>query len=79
MQIQLTSEITEPYTTMSVISGLFYTSYSPVVSQDAAILARIFHGTRIGKYYCKNMKHRINNIMYVCRLCPLTLSYSYNP
>ena len=25
----------------SVISGLFYTSYSPVVSQDAAILARI--------------------------------------
>ena len=41
MQIQLTSEITWPYSTTSVISGLFYTSYSPVVSQDAAILARI--------------------------------------
>ena len=25
MQTQLTSEITEPYSTMSVISGLFYT------------------------------------------------------
>ena len=25
MQIQLTSEITEPYSTTSVISGLFYT------------------------------------------------------
>ena len=35
------SEITWPYSTTSVISGLFYTSYSPVVSQDAAILARI--------------------------------------
>ena len=21
----------------------------------------IFHGTRTGKYYCKNMKYRINN------------------
>ena len=31
----------EPYSTTSVISGLFYTSYSPVVSQDAAILAPI--------------------------------------
>ena len=41
MQIQLTSEIPWPYSTTSVISGLFYTSYSPVVSQDAAILARI--------------------------------------
>ena len=41
VQIQLTSEITWPYSTTSVISGLFYTSYSPVVSQDAAILARI--------------------------------------
>ena len=41
MQIQLTSEITWPYSTTSVISGLFYTSYSPVVSQDASILARI--------------------------------------
>ena len=41
MQIQLTSEITWPYSTTSVISGLFYTSYSPVVSQDAAILAQI--------------------------------------
>ena len=41
MQIQLTSEITWPYSTTSVISGLFYTSYSPVVSQDAAIAARI--------------------------------------
>ena len=41
MQIQLTSEITWPCSTTSVISGLFYTSYSPVVSQDAAILARI--------------------------------------
>ena len=39
MQIHLTSEITWPYSTTSVISGLFYTSYSPVVSQDAAILA----------------------------------------
>ena len=39
--IQLTSEITWPYSTTSVISGLFYTSYSPVVSQDASILARI--------------------------------------
>ena len=28
MQIQLTSEITLPYSTTSVISGLFYTSYS---------------------------------------------------
>ena len=28
MQIQLTSEITYPYSTTSVISGLFYTSYS---------------------------------------------------
>ena len=28
MQIQLTSEITKPYSTTSVISGLFYTSYS---------------------------------------------------
>ena len=28
MQIQLTSEITEPYSTTSVINGLFYTSYS---------------------------------------------------
>ena len=27
MQIQLSSEITTPYSTMSVISGLFYTSY----------------------------------------------------
>ena len=27
MQIQLTREITEPYSTTSVISGLFYTSY----------------------------------------------------
>ena len=35
------SEITWPYSTTSVISGLFYTSYSPVVSQDASILARI--------------------------------------
>ena len=34
-KIQLTSEITWPYSTTSVISGLFYTSYSPVVSQDA--------------------------------------------
>ena len=41
MQIQLTSEITWPYSMTSVISGLFYTSYSPVVSQDAAIPARI--------------------------------------
>ena len=41
VQIQLTSEITWPYSTTSVISGLFYTSYSPVVSQDASILARI--------------------------------------
>ena len=32
VQIQLTSEITGPYSTTSVISGLFYTSYSPVVS-----------------------------------------------
>ena len=24
----------------------------------------IFHGTRIGKYYCKNMKYRIN--LYIC-------------
>ena len=39
MQIQLTSEITA--ITTSVISGLFYTSYFPVVSQDAAILAGI--------------------------------------
>ena len=36
-----TSEITWPYSTTSVISGLFYTSFSPVVSQDASILARI--------------------------------------
>ena len=36
MQIQLTSEITWPYSTKSVISGLFYTSYSSVVSQDVA-------------------------------------------
>ena len=28
MQIQLTSEITWPYSTTSVISGLFYISYS---------------------------------------------------
>ena len=28
MQIQLTSEIALPYSTTSVISGLFYTSYS---------------------------------------------------
>ena len=41
MQIQLTSEITWPYSMTSVISGLFYTSYSPVVLQDAAIMARI--------------------------------------
>ena len=41
VKIQLTSEITWPYSTTSVISGLFYTSYSPVVSQDAAIPARI--------------------------------------
>ena len=27
--------------TIFLVSGLFYTSYSPVVSQDAAILARI--------------------------------------
>ena len=32
---------TWPYSTTSVISGLFYTSYSPVVSEDASILARI--------------------------------------
>ena len=24
----------------------------------------IFHGTRTGKYYCKNMKYRINR--YIC-------------
>ena len=36
MQIQLTSEISWPYSTTSVISGLFYTSYSPVVSQDGS-------------------------------------------
>ena len=67
MQIQLTSEITWPYSTTSVISGLFYTSYSPVVSQDAAIPAveygLIFHGTCTGKYYCKNMKYRITRKM----------------
>ena len=59
MQIQLTSEITWPYSTTSVISGLFYTSYSPVVSKDAAILyiysilhilAIVFHGTRTVEY-----------------------------
>ena len=32
MQIQLTSEITYPYSTMSVISGLFYTSYSHYIN-----------------------------------------------
>ena len=26
----------------------------------------MFHGTRIGKYYCKNMKYRINIYIYVC-------------
>ena len=26
----------------------------------AVRLGLIFHGTRIGKYYCKNMKYRIN-------------------
>ena len=36
----MSSKITWPYSTTSVISGLFYTSYSPVVSQDASILAR---------------------------------------
>ena len=25
----------------------------------------IFHGTRTGKYYCKNMKYRINIYMYI--------------
>ena len=25
----------------------------------------IFHGTRTGKYYCKNMKYRINIYIYI--------------
>ena len=25
----------------------------------------IFHGTRTGKYYCKNMKYRINKYIYI--------------
>ena len=29
----------------------------------------IFHGTRIGKYYCKNMKYRIN--IYTRKMVPI--------
>ena len=31
---------------------------------------QIFHVMRIGKYYCKNMKYRINIYMSVCLSCP---------
>ena len=63
MQIQLTSEITEPYSTTSVISGLFYThaKYDKKKQLGHAVeYGLIFHGTRTVKYYCKNMKYRIN-------------------
>ena len=33
----------------------------------------IFHGTRTGKYYCKNMKYRINNVS-----CQQTSHKSFN-
>ena len=63
MQIQLTSEITEPYSTTSVISGLFYThaKYDKKITRSRR---GIWHGTRTVKYYCKNMKYRINIYIY---------------
>ena len=63
MQIQLTSEITEPYSTTSVISGLFYTHAKYDKLGHAVEYGLIFHGTRTVKYYCKNMKYRITRKM----------------
>ena len=73
MQIQLTSEITEPYSTTSVISGLFYThaKYDKKITRSrSGIIGLIFHGTRTVKYYCKNMKYRIN-ILYTRKMVPI--------
>ena len=37
-----------------------------VVVNHAVEYGLIFHGTRTGKYYCKNMKYRINIFIPYC-------------
>ena len=37
----------------------------------------IFHGTRTVKYYCKNMKYRINIYIYSCHVIERTRDLIY--
>ena len=36
---------------------------------------QIFHVMRIGKYYCKNMRYRIN--IYILNIQPIRVEYRY--
>ena len=38
----------------------------------------IFHGTRTGKYYCKNMKYRIIRIMVTIKKRAGVIPYSFS-
>ena len=62
MQIQLTSEITWPYSTTSVISGLFYTSYSFYI--DITMTYTHDYATRMPTREKKKLSHGITSMEY---------------